>query len=120
MSYYYKFRNVYPLIFTGNNLLGTEARLRRIKSANNRFIATSKRSRRNDDGDSSSSTTSVERNQRYRPLLNDPEEKLTNHIETEGHKTVEPIKPKVKENGSIPVKPPDKNQKRRPKTAKNR
>jgi len=109
--------------FTGDNLLGTEARLRRIKSANNRFI-TSKRSRRDDDGDSSSSTTSVERyqrNQRYRPLLNDPEEKSMNRIETEGQKaTVETIKPEVKQNGSIPTKLRDKNQKRRPKTAKNR
>lgn len=53
--------------------------------------------------------------------MNDPEERLMNHIETEGRKTtVEPIKSKVKENGSIPIKPPDKNQKRRPKTAKNR
>jgi len=112
--------SIYVGFFTGNNLLGTEARLRRIKSANNRFI-TSKRSRRDDDGDSSSSTTSVERSQRYRPLLNDPEEKPMNRIETEGQKaTVETIKPEVKQNGSIPTKPRDKNQKRRPKTAKNR
>lgn len=100
----------------GDNLLGTEARLRRIKSANNRFIATSKRSRRDGDGDSSSST-SVER---CRPLLNDPEEKSANRIETEGRKTNEPINSKVKQNGSIPIKPSDKVQKRRPKTAKNR
>ncbi|XP_024876105.1 transient receptor potential cation channel subfamily V member 4 [Temnothorax curvispinosus] len=105
----------------GDNLLGTEARLRRIKSANNRFITTSRRTRRDDNDDSSSSTTSVERSQRYRPLLNDPEERPTNHIETEGQKTsVETIKPEVKQNGSIPTKPPDKIQKRRPKTAKNR
>ncbi|KAL6435817.1 hypothetical protein ACFW04_005589 [Cataglyphis niger] len=107
--------------FGGDNLLGTEARLRRIKSANNRFISTSKRSHRNDDDDSSSSTISIERNQRYRPLFNDPEEKPTNHIEIEGRKTsIETIKSEVKQNGSIPVKVSDKNQKRRPKTAKNR
>ncbi|XP_018352954.1 PREDICTED: transient receptor potential cation channel subfamily V member 4 [Trachymyrmex septentrionalis] len=88
----------------GDNLLGTEARLRRIKSANNRFIAT-KRSRRDDDGDSSSSTTSVEQSLRYRPLLNDPEQTPMNRIETEGRKTtVETIKPEVKQNG-IPTKP---------------
>lgn len=102
-------------------MLGTEARLRRIKSANNRFISTSKRSHCNDDDDSSSSTISIERNQRYRPLFNDPEEKPTNHIEIEGRKTsIETIKSEVKQNGSIPVKVPDKIQKRRPKTAKNR
>ncbi|XP_029669571.1 uncharacterized protein LOC115239269 [Formica exsecta] len=107
--------------FGGDNLLGAEARLRRIKSANNRFISTSKRSHRNDDGDSSSSTISIERNQRYRPLFNDPEEKPTNHIEIEGRKTsIETIKSEVKQNGSIPVKVSDKIQKRRPKTAKNR
>ncbi|XP_025075486.1 uncharacterized protein LOC105432571 [Pogonomyrmex barbatus] len=104
----------------GSNLLGTEARLRRIKSANNRFITTSRRSRRDDDDDSSSSTTSVEQSQRYRPLLNNPEEKLTNHIETEGQGiTAETIKPNIKQNG-VPTKPSDKLQKRRPKTAKNR
>lgn len=108
-----------PIIFTGNNLLGTEARLRRIKSANNRFITT-KRSRRDDDDDSSSSTMSVERNQRYQPLLNEPEERPMNRIETEGRKTTIKIKPEVKQNGSIPTKSPDKIQKRRPKTAKNR
>lgn len=108
-----------PIVFTGDNLLGTEARLRRIKSANNRYITTSKQSRRDDDDDSSSSTTSIERNQRYRPLLNDPEERSMNHIETEGQKTVETIKSEVKQNG-IPTKPSDKIQKRRPKTAKNR
>lgn len=108
------------IIFTGDNLLGTEARLRRIKSANNRFITTSKRSRRDDDDDSSSSTMSVERNQRYQPLLNEPEGRPMNRIETEGRKTtIKTIKPEVKQNG-IPTKPPDKIQKRRPKTAKNR
>jgi len=110
------------IIITGDNLLGTEARLRRIKSANNRFITTSKRSRRDDDDDSSSSTMSVERNQRYQPLLNEPEERPMNHIETdhtEGRKTtIKTIKPEVKQNGIL--KPPDKIQKRRPKTAKNR
>ncbi|XP_011863862.1 PREDICTED: uncharacterized protein LOC105559855 isoform X5 [Vollenhovia emeryi] len=105
----------------GSHLLGTEARLRRIKSANNRYNATSKRPRRVDDDDSSSSTTSVERSQRYRPLLNDPEERPANRDETEGRNTaVETIKQEVKQNGGIPTKPPDKIQKRRPKTAKNR
>ncbi|XP_012062295.1 PREDICTED: transient receptor potential cation channel subfamily V member 4 [Atta cephalotes] len=105
----------------GDNLLGTEARLRRIKSANNRFITTSKRSCRDDDDDSSSSTMSVEQSLRYRPLLNDPEQRPMNRIETEGRKTtMETIKPEVKQNGSIPTKPLDKIQKRRPKTAKNR
>lgn len=108
-------------MFTGDNLLGTEARLRRIKSANNRFITTSKRPHCDDDGDSSSSTISIERNQRYRPLFNDPEERSTNHVETEGQKTpMETIKSEIQQNGSIPLKPPDKIPKRRPKTAKNR
>ncbi|XP_072745359.1 uncharacterized protein Iav [Anoplolepis gracilipes] len=107
--------------FGGDNLLGTEARLRRIKSANNRFITTSKRSHRDDDDDSSSSTISIEQNQRYRPLFNDPEERPTNLMEMEGRKTAtETIKSEVKQNGSIPIKSPDKIQKRRPKTAKNR
>lgn len=106
-------------LFTGDNLLGTEARLRRIKSANNRFITTSKRPHRDDDDDSSSSTISIERNQRYRPLFNDPEERLANYVEIEGQKTsMETIKSET--NGSILLKPPDKIQKRRPKTAKNR
>ncbi|XP_011167034.1 uncharacterized protein LOC105200930 [Solenopsis invicta] len=105
--------------FGGKNLLGTEARLRRIKSANSRFITTSKRPRRNEDDDSSSSTTSVEQSQRYRPLLNEPEERPANRNETEGRKT-ETIKEEVKQNGNISTKPPNKIQKRRPKTAKNR
>jgi len=109
------------IVFIGDNLLGTEARLRRIKSANNRFITTSKRSCRDDDNDSSSSTMSVEQSLRYRPLLNDPEQRPMNRIETEGRKTIaETIKPEIKQNGSIPTKPLDKIQKRRPKTAKNR
>ncbi|XP_032691280.1 uncharacterized protein LOC116853977 [Odontomachus brunneus] len=105
----------------GDNLLGTEARIRRIKSANSRFVITSKRSRRDNDDDSSSSATSIDRSQqRYRPLLNDPEENLTNRVETEGRTTsVETIKPEVKQNGGV-SKPSDKVQKRRPKTAKNR
>lgn len=107
--------------FAGDNLLGTEARIRRIKSANSRFITTSKRSRRNDENDSSSSATSIDRDQqRYRPLLNDPEESLTNRVETEGRRiSAETIKSEVRQNGGV-SKPTDKAQKRRPKTAKNR
>ncbi|XP_014479481.1 PREDICTED: uncharacterized protein LOC106746875 [Dinoponera quadriceps] len=105
----------------GDTLLGTEARIRRIKSANNRFVSASKRSHCDDEDDSSSSVTSNDQNQqRYRPLLNDPEESLTNHVETEGRRTsVETIKSEVKQNGGV-SKPPNKVQKRRPKTAKNR
>jgi len=109
-------------LFTGDNLLGTEARLRRIKSANNRFIGTSRRSGRGDDDDSSSSTTSVEQHQRYRPLLNDPQERPANHDGTERHEASDKtIKSEIKQNGGIPGKPANqKVQKRRPKTAKNR
>ncbi|EFN84766.1 uncharacterized protein LOC105182976 [Harpegnathos saltator] len=113
----------------GDNLLGTEARIRRIKSANDRFISTSKRSHHDDDNDSSSSVTSVDRSQpQYRPLLNDSEESLANRVENEGRRTsdVETIKSEVKQNGrggggGGVSKPSDKRvQKRRPKTAKNR
>jgi len=110
-------------LFTGDNLLGTEARLRRIKSANNRFIGTSRRSGRGDDDDSSSSTTSVEQGQRYRPLLNDPQDRsAANHGGIERDQVSdETIKSEIKQNGGIPGKPADhKIQKRRPKTARNR
>ncbi|XP_068985574.1 uncharacterized protein iav isoform X5 [Bombus flavifrons] len=104
--------------FGGDNLLGTEARLRRIRSANNRFITTRRRSRHTDDDLSSTSSTSADRNPQYQPLLNGPENLASRQIESR-ESSIEAIKPQVKQNGSCDsVK--IKVQKRRPKTAKNR
>ncbi|XP_048262316.1 uncharacterized protein LOC125385208 isoform X4 [Bombus terrestris] len=104
--------------FGGDNLLGTEARLRRIRSANNRFITTRRRSRHTDDDLSSTSSTSADRNPQYQPLLNGPENLVSRQIESR-ESSIEAIKPQVKQNGSCDsVK--IKVQKRRPKTAKNR
>ncbi|XP_043583973.1 uncharacterized protein LOC122568367 isoform X3 [Bombus pyrosoma] len=104
--------------FSGDNLLGTEARLRRIRSANNRFITTRRRSRHTDDDLSSMSSTSADRNPQYQPLLNGPENLAGRQIESR-ESSIEAIKPQVKQNGSCDsVK--IKVQKRRPKTAKNR
>ncbi|XP_043512681.1 transient receptor potential cation channel subfamily V member 4 [Frieseomelitta varia] len=104
--------------FGGDNLLGTEARLRRIRSANNRFITTRRRSRHADDDLSSTSSTSIDRNPQYQPLLNGPESSSNRQIESR-ESSVEAIKPQVKQNESYDsVKA--KAQKRRPKTAKNR
>ncbi|XP_076282451.1 transient receptor potential cation channel subfamily V iav [Lasioglossum baleicum] len=105
--------------FGGDNLLGTEARLRRIRSANNRFITTRRHSRHGDGNLSSSSSTSADGNSRYPSLFNDPEEKLTNR-QIEGRDgTVESIKPEIKPNGTC-ISSKSKPQKRRPKTARNR
>ncbi|XP_076629860.1 transient receptor potential cation channel subfamily V iav [Colletes latitarsis] len=103
--------------FGGDNLLGTEARLRRIRSANNRFITTRRRSRHGDDDLSSTSSTSADGNPRYQPLLNDPEGNPSNR-QIEGRDAPnETIKSQVKQNGTSSG---NKIQKRRPKTAKNR
>ncbi|KAK1124503.1 hypothetical protein K0M31_006854 [Melipona bicolor] len=104
--------------FGGDNLLGTEARLRRIRSANNRFITTRRRSRRADDDLSSTSSTSIDRNPQYQPLLNGPESSSNRQIENREN-SVEAIKPQVKQNESYDSAKA-KAQKRRPKTAKNR
>ncbi|XP_054004498.1 uncharacterized protein LOC128890222 isoform X2 [Hylaeus anthracinus] len=101
--------------FGGDNLLGTEARLRRIRSANNRFITTRRRSRHGDDELSSTSSTSVDGNPRYQPLLNDPEVNPSNR-QIEGRAgSAETIKSQVNQNGAS-----SKVHKRRPKTARNR
>ncbi|XP_033323673.2 transient receptor potential cation channel subfamily V iav isoform X4 [Megalopta genalis] len=107
--------------FGGDALLGTEARLRRIRSANNRFITTRRHSRHeNGDPSSSSSSTSVDGNPRCpAPLLTDPEQKLTNR-QIEGiDGPVRLIKADVKRNGECDSSK-NKAQKRRPKTARNR
>ncbi|XP_043256262.1 uncharacterized protein LOC122399562 [Colletes gigas] len=103
--------------FGGDNLLGTEARLRRIRSANNRFITTRRRSRHGDDDLSSTSSTSADGNPRYQPLLNDPEGNPSNRQIEDRDATDETIKSQVKQNGTSSG---SKIQKRRPKTAKNR
>nr|XP_033323671.1 uncharacterized protein LOC117218984 isoform X3 [Megalopta genalis] len=107
--------------FGGDALLGTEARLRRIRSANNRFITTRRHSRHeNGDPSSSSSSTSVDGNPRCpAPLFTDPEQKLTNR-QIEGiDGPVRLIKADVKRNGECDSSK-NKAQKRRPKTARNR
>ncbi|XP_076222238.1 transient receptor potential cation channel subfamily V iav isoform X3 [Nomia melanderi] len=104
--------------FAGDNLLGTEARLRRIRSANNRFITTRRRSRHGDGDLSSSSSTSADGNSRYQPLLDDPEEKLTNRQIEGPDGPGEIIKPEIKQNGTCNSSK-NKAQKRRPKTARN-
>ncbi|XP_017759650.1 PREDICTED: uncharacterized protein LOC108550418 [Eufriesea mexicana] len=104
--------------FGGDNLLGTEARLRRIRSANNRFITTRRRSRHADDDLSSTSSTSVDRNPQYQPLLNGPEDSSNRQIESRDS-SIEAIKPQVKQN-ELCDSAKAKAQKRRPKTARNR
>ncbi|XP_076249498.1 transient receptor potential cation channel subfamily V iav [Calliopsis andreniformis] len=105
--------------FGGDNLLGTEARLRRIRSANNRFITTRRRSRHGDDDLSSSSSTSADGNPRYQPLLNGPEENLSDRQDENRGRTVETIKSPPMQNGNGDASR-NKHQKRRPKTARNR
>ncbi|XP_015434191.1 PREDICTED: uncharacterized protein LOC107189994 [Dufourea novaeangliae] len=105
--------------FGGNNLLGTEARLRRIRSANSRFITTRRRPGHGDGDLSSSSSTSADGNPRYQPLLNDPEEKPTNRQIDGRDGSIEIIKSEVKPNGTC-ISSKNKAQKRRPKTARNR
>lgn len=106
------------------NTLGAEAYLRRIRSANNRFAKSRKKSGRRTGDDSSSSSSSrsflvVDENIiGYKSLLNGPEEESAKRARNEGRKqSVETIKDFVKQNGTCSA---DKPQKRRPKTAKNR
>ncbi|CAL7944538.1 unnamed protein product [Xylocopa violacea] len=105
--------------FGGDNLLGTVARLRRIRSANNRFITARRRSRHADDDLSSTSSASVAGNPRYQPLLNGPETNPSNQPVESSESSIEAIKSRVKLN-----EPPDSSrvrvQKRRPRTARNR
>ncbi|XP_078048657.1 transient receptor potential cation channel subfamily V iav [Augochlora pura] len=109
--------------FGGETLLGTEARLRRIRSANNRFITTRRHSRHGDgDGDpsSSSSSTSADGNSPCpAPVLADPEQKLTNRQIEGSAEPVQLIKADIKQNGTCNSSK-NKAQKRRPKTARNR
>ncbi|XP_016907461.2 uncharacterized protein LOC107994862 isoform X4 [Apis cerana] len=104
--------------FGGDNLLGTEARLRRIRSANNRFITTRRRSRNVDDDLSSTSSTSMDRNPRYQSLLNGHENSIDHPIESR-ECSIEAINSQIKQNGPCETMKA-KVQKRRPKTAKNR
>ncbi|XP_026667863.1 uncharacterized protein LOC108623188 isoform X2 [Ceratina calcarata] len=108
--------------FAGDNLLGTEARLRRIKSANNRYNTTRRRSQRGDDDLSSTSCTSVDANPPYQPLFNGPrEEEPTNGSVKSPSSSVEiNSESPVQQNGPICDSKKRKVQKRRPKTAKNR
>lgn len=106
-------------LIAGDNLFGTEARLRRIRSANNRFITTRRRSRHVDDDDlSSTSSASVDGNPRYQSLFNGPEESSLNR-RIESRDPIEAIKSQVKQNEPCDSSK-TKIQKRRPKTAKNR
>ncbi|XP_076664400.1 transient receptor potential cation channel subfamily V iav [Andrena cerasifolii] len=104
--------------FGGDNLLGTEARLRRIRSANSRFISTRRHSRHDDDM-STSSSTSAERNPQYQPLFNDPEENPSNRQIESRERSIETIKSPPKQNGNCEPSR-GKIRKRRPKTARNR
>lgn len=105
-------------LIAGDNLLGTEARLRRIRSANNRFITTRRRSRNVDDDLSSTSSTSMDRNPRYQSLLNGHENSIDHPIESR-ECSIEAINSQIKQNGPCETMKA-KVQKRRPKTAKNR
>ncbi|XP_033225475.1 uncharacterized protein LOC117178246 [Belonocnema kinseyi] len=96
----------------GNDyLLGTEARLRRIKSANSRYVTMKRKS--GQDEDSSSSSPSVGNNSRYHPLLNEPED-----LSSQQPKPSVKIDFKPNETNNKPQN--GKVHKRRPKTAKNR
>ncbi|XP_012350046.1 uncharacterized protein LOC100868270 isoform X3 [Apis florea] len=105
--------------FGGDNLLGTEARLRRIRSANNRFITTRRRSRNVDDDLSSTSSTSMDRNPRYQSLFNGHENSIDRPIESR-ECSMEAINSQIKQNGPPCETVKAKVQKKRPKTAKNR
>ncbi|XP_046831751.1 uncharacterized protein LOC124429910 [Vespa crabro] len=124
--------------------LGTESYLRRIRSANNRFMKSRKKSgRKSASGSSSSSSSSssslsvkvpaslssststssyVDKNIiGYGSLLNGPEEEPTKRIlNKDRKKSVETIKDEVEQNGGTRNPLQDKPQKRRPKTARNR
>lgn len=105
-------------LIAGDNLLGTEARLRRIRSANNRFITTRRRSRNVDDDLSSTSSTSMDRNPRYQSLLNGHENSIDRPIESR-ECSIEAINSQIKQNGPCETMKA-KVQKKRPKTARNR
>ncbi|XP_043462244.1 uncharacterized protein LOC122498536 isoform X3 [Leptopilina heterotoma] len=97
----------------GNDyLLGTEARLRRIKSANSRYVTTKRKSGQ-DDG-SSSSSPSVENNSGYHLLLNEPED-ISSQQPKSSLKVVD-----SKSTETTSKTQNGKNHKRRPKTARNR
>ncbi|XP_046142105.1 uncharacterized protein LOC114873115 isoform X2 [Osmia bicornis bicornis] len=119
--------------FGGDNLLGTVARLRRIRSANSRFITARRRSRHTDDDLSSTSSASDDGggdggdggdggNPRYQQLRNEPEENPSNHpSETILDESIETIKSQTKQNDvSCGSRSKAHCQKRRPKTARNR
>nr|XP_050863720.1 uncharacterized protein LOC127070009 [Vespula vulgaris] len=131
---------------TNEKTLGTESYLRRIRSANNRFMKSRKKSGRKPatDGSSSSSSSSsvvaatavapsssssstststyVDENIiGYRSLLNGPEEEPTKRIlNKDRKKSVETIKGEVEQNGGTRNPLQDKPHRRRPKTARNR
>ncbi|XP_076546096.1 transient receptor potential cation channel subfamily V iav [Osmia lignaria lignaria] len=108
--------------FAGDNLLGTVARLRRIRSANSRFITARRRSRRTDDDLSSTSSASGDGgNPRYQQLRNEPEENPSNHSSESRNESIEAIKSQTKQNDvSCGSRNKVHCQKRRPKTARNR
>ncbi|XP_051173131.1 uncharacterized protein LOC127289317 isoform X2 [Leptopilina boulardi] len=96
----------------GNDyLLGTEARLRRIKSANSRYVTTKRKSGQDDD--SSSSSPSVENNSGYHLLLNEPEDISSQQAKPS-------LKLDSKSTETISKNQNGKSHKRRPKTARNR
>ncbi|KAI4481857.1 hypothetical protein M0804_009378 [Polistes exclamans] len=117
---------------TNEKGLGTESYLRRIRSANNRFMKSRKKSGRKPGNDSSSSSSSSSTSMSasmyvdeniigYRSLLNGPEEEPTKRIPNKDRKkSVETIKDEVEQNGASCNPLEDKPQKRRPKTARNR
>ncbi|XP_014604264.1 PREDICTED: uncharacterized protein LOC106786899 [Polistes canadensis] len=117
---------------TNEKGLGTESYLRRIRSANNRFMKSRKKSGRKPGNDSSSSSSSSSTSTSasmyvdeniigYRSLLNGPEEEPTKRIPNKDRKkSVETIKDEVEQNGASCNPLEDKPQKRRPKTARNR
>lgn len=97
----------------GNDyLLGTEARLRRIKSANSRYVTTKRKSGQDDD--SSSSSPSVENNSGYHLLLNEPEDISSQQPKS----SLKVVDSKATETSGKTQN--GKNHKRRPKTARNR
>ncbi|XP_017798463.1 PREDICTED: uncharacterized protein LOC108579435 [Habropoda laboriosa] len=106
--------------FGGDNLLGTQARLRRIRSANNRVTTARRQSRHTDDDLSSTSSASVDGNPRYQPLLNGPEENPSNRQIESREDSTGAIKSQVKQNGTFESSKSEVQKRKRPKTAKNR
>ncbi|XP_076397457.1 transient receptor potential cation channel subfamily V iav isoform X2 [Megachile rotundata] len=105
--------------FGGDNLLGTVARLRRIRSANSRFITARRHSRHVNDDMSSTSSASGDGNPRYQQLLNDTEEVPSNQRTENRDESIVANKSEVKQNDAN-CGSRCKAQKRRPKTARNR